>query len=130
MIFAAALTMALLIATSSFEPFHLRSSLHLHSTSALASSGLLQINIHRIAHLSAFGILNGLLCASVKNTRDRLLCTVAAISFAVLTELGQFLTSTSVFETWDVRDDAVACCAALILVLAITRPHRPDEAAL
>ncbi len=80
--------------------------------------GMFHLTPHRVMHFSAFGILAAVLTLSGSRIRDRLFGLAMAISFGVLIEVLEFLSTTNKFEYWDVRDDALAAFLGFALAEA------------
>jgi len=72
---------------------------------------------HRIAHWLAFGSLAFLLSLLGRNIPQRLLTTASVAALGVLIELVQHALYHNPVETWDIRDDAYASLAGLLLAL-------------
>jgi hypothetical protein len=72
---------------------------------------------HRIAHWLSFGSLAFLLAIISRTLPQRLLTTTAVVSLGIAIEWVQHIIYHNPVETWDIRDDAYAALAGLLLAL-------------
>ncbi len=72
---------------------------------------------HRIEHAAAFGLLGLLVLPLCRNRIQEWAAAVGIVSLAAAMELAQHLVfPRTVFEWWDVRDDAIGLVFAWLIV--------------
>ena len=105
-IYASAI-LAALIVLGSIGPYDLKTVLLMHSNHPVSVIGL-KMTPHRLVHFLAFGTLSLCSCIAPNQRYLRVALAGTVIMFGLAVETAEFLLSTNPFESWDLRDDAIA----------------------
>jgi hypothetical protein len=87
----------------------------------IGDGAVIFLNLHRIAHWTAFAVITIAFSAAARRTGVRVAIAAAALGLAWFIEWAEAFLYHSGFERYDVRDDAIGILAGLILIqLAMT----------
>jgi hypothetical protein len=117
------------IAIGSFLPIEVKEAIGTETRSSLPAVRHRAAISHRVGHLIAFGVASLLFAAASIKKTHRLYYLLFIVGLGSTIEYMQHVIFGSLFERWDIRDDALAAAVSCLLgSLLASRSHMNQAA--